>query len=860
MSQNQARIKNNSLTNASSEMRKHKLLARQESPTLNGSVPSGGSSSTRTSNLEAREITSSHSSNKDLNSQVVSTDAPDLICLSHLRWNFVFQRPQHLFTRFAQGRRVFFVEEPIFSVAPPAASVTNGSTGRVGRLDVTQHESGVWVIVPHLPEGLSEQEQCAAQQSLLNELFAEHEIHKYIFWYYTPMSLGFTRHLEPMAVVYDCMDELSAFRGAPPLLKECEAELFRRADLVFTGGQSLYEAKRNQHENVYAFPSSVEVAHFAQARTIKQDPADQANIPHPRLGFYGVIDERMDIELLEGIAEARPDWHLVMIGPVVKIDPATLPRRQNIHYLGSKDYKELPAYLSGWDLAMLPFARNESTRFISPTKTPEYLAAGKPVVSTSIRDVVRPYGQERLVRIADTVAEFVSAAEAAMKEDCKESGWLGRVDGFLEQISWDRTWASMTQLIESALATRLEKSVGSQHSSANGKSREVIDLNQPPGIVTRDFVFDYLVVGAGFSGSVIAERIATQLGKKVLVVDKRSHIGGNAYDHYDNSGILVHKYGPHIFHTNSRDVFEYLSKFTEWRSYEHRVLASVDGQLVPIPINLDTINKLYGLNLTSFQVEEFLASLAEPKEHIRTSEDVVVSKVGRELYEKFFRNYTRKQWGLDPSELDKSVIARIPTRTNRDDRYFTDTYQAMPLYGFTRMFENMLNHPNIKVMLNTDYREIQKAIPCREMIYSGPVDEFFDLRYGKLPYRSLEFKHETHNKHVFQSAPVVNYPNEQLYTRITEFKYLTGQEHVKTSIVYEFPRAEGDPYYPVPRPENAEIYKKYKALADATPGVYFVGRLATYKYYNMDQCVAQALTVYKQLSVKQRAETVVARS
>jgi UDP-galactopyranose mutase len=857
MSPNNGQLKNNNVSNgASQKIRETKPSAKQESKILEDSVLSDGASSTGTSNIETREFSSLHLSNKNFQGADASTTAPDLICLSHLRWNFVFQRPQHLLTRFAQGRRVFFIEEPIFSPDTSVPPETAKAIGGVGWLDVTRHESGVWVVVPHLREGLSEDEANAAQQVLLDAVFAEHEISQYICWYYTPMARAFTRHLEPLAVVYDCMDELSAFKGASPLLREREAELFSRADLVFTGGQSLYEAKRDQHENVYAFPSSVEVPHFVQARTFTEDPADQANIPHPRLGFYGVIDERMDLELLEGIAQARPDWHLVMIGPVVKIDPASLPRRENIHYLGGKDYKQLPAYLAGWDLAMLPFARNESTRFISPTKTPEYLAAGKPVVSTSIRDVVRPYGQERLVRIADTIAEFVAAAEAAMKEDCKESGWLDRVDTFLEQISWDRTWSSMMQLIESALGTRLERSIAALYPSTNGKIREIIDLNLPPAIVTRDFAFDYLVVGAGFSGSVIAERIATQLGKKVLVVDKRNHIGGNAYDHYDDSGILVHKYGPHIFHTNSRDVFEYLSKFTQWRSYEHRVLASVDGQLLPIPINLDTINKLYGMNLTSFQVEEFFASIAEPKDYIRTSEDVVVSKVGRELYEKFFRNYTRKQWGLDPSELDKSVISRIPTRTNRDDRYFTDTYQAMPLHGFTRMFENMLNHPNIKVMLNTDYREIQKDIPCREMVYSGPVDEFFDMRYGKLPYRSLEFKHETHNKQVFQAAPVVNYPNEHLYTRITEFKYLTGQEHVKTSVVYEFPRAEGDPYYPVPRPENAEIYKKYKALADATPGVHFVGRLATYKYYNMDQCVAQALTVYKQISAKQRVEAV----
>lgn len=810
--------KNNGISN----VRSKKMCETKRSMLDNSSPPS-----TLTTNLS--------SFNKNFKATAVSLDAPDLVCLSHLRWNFVFQRPQHLMNRCAQVKRVFFIEEPIFG------------SYEAGYLDVNRHESGVWVVVPHLSASGSEEEANAAQQVLLDELFAKHQIHNYICWYYTPIAMAFTGHLTPQAMVYDCMDELSAFKGASPALRKYEAELFRRADLVFTGGQSLYEAKRNQHSNVYAFPSSVDVAHFAQARKITEDPSDQVDIPHPRLGFFGVIDERMDIELLNGIADARPDWHLVMIGPVVKIDPAMLPQRENIHYLGSKDYQELPTYLAGWDLAIMPFAQNESTRFISPTKTPEYLAAGKPVVSTSIRDVVRPYGDSQLVQIADTVEEFVTAAEQAMEKDTPASGWLSQVDAFLEQISWDRTWASMMKLIDSAIAARNDNAIDSDR-SASGK--------QAPNIITRDFVFDYLIVGAGFSGSVIAERLASQSGKKVLVVDKRNHIGGNAYDRYDEHGILVHKYGPHIFHTNSREVFEYLSRFTQWRTYEHRVLASVNGQLVPIPINLDTINKLYGMNLNSFQVDEFYQSLAEPKEYIRTSEDVVVSKVGRELYEKFFRGYTRKQWGLDPSELDKSVIARIPTRTNRDDRYFTDTYQAMPLHGFTRMFENLLDHPNIKVMLNTDYREIEKAIPCREMVYSGPVDEFFDYRYGKLPYRSLDFKHETHNTSVFQPAPVINYPNEHLYTRVTEFKYLTGQEHSKTSIVYEFPKAEGDPYYPVPRPENQEIYKQYKALADATPGMYFVGRLATYKYYNMDQCVAQALAVYQQIASKQKVAKV----
>jgi len=361
-------------------------------------------------------------------------------------------------------------------------------------------------------------------------------------------------------------------------------------------------------------------------------------------------------------------------------------------------------------------------------------------------------------------------------------------------------------------------------------------------------MFDVLIVGAGFAGSVLAERLARVSGKKVLICDKRPHIGGNAYDYYDDAGVLIHKYGPHIFHTSSRDVFEYLSQFTEWRSYQHRVLASVDGQLVPIPINLDTINRLYGVNLTSFELEAFFASRAEKIERVRTSEDVIVSKVGRELYEKFFRNYTRKQWGLDPSELDATVTARVPVRTNRDDRYFTDTYQVMPLHGYTRMFERMLDHPNIKVLLNADYHDVMSEVKYEEMIYSGPVDSFFDYRFGKLPYRSLDFKFETHNQAIYQPAPVVNYPNEYAYTRVTEFKYLTGQEHAKTSVVYEFPKAEGDPYYPVPRPENAEIYRQYEALAAATQGVHFVGRLATYKYYNMDQVVAQALTLYSKMT------------
>ena len=359
--------------------------------------------------------------------------------------------------------------------------------------------------------------------------------------------------------------------------------------------------------------------------------------------------------------------------------------------------------------------------------------------------------------------------------------------------------------------------------------------------------FNWLIVGAGFAGSVLAERLAAERGDSVLLIDRRPHVGGNAYDRLDAAGVLIHQYGPHIFHTNSEQIFDYLSRFTRWRPYEHRVLAKVDGMLVPIPINLDTVNKLYGLNLTSEQLEGWLAARAEPVDEIRTSEDVVVSKVGRELYEKFFRGYTRKQWGVDPSQLDKSVTARVPTRTNQDDRYFGDAFQAMPAEGFTRMFERMLDHPNITKRLGVDYADLKDEGLARRIIFTGPVDEFFGHRFGKLPYRSLRFDHRTLGQEQFQPVAVVNYPMSEDYTRITEYKHLTGQKHPKTSITYEYPQAEGDAYYPIPRPENAELYKRYEALAMSMPDVWFVGRLATYRYYNMDQVVGQALATFRRI-------------
>ena len=368
-------------------------------------------------------------------------ETTDLVCFSHLRWDFVYQRPQHLLSRCAQKRRVFFIEEPIFG---------NCSM----RLDVREADPGVHVVVPQLPEGLrSEIAINAVMKEMMRQFFMERGINQYIFWYYTPMALRFTDQFNPIASVYDCMDELSAFKGADAQLPLLEKELFRQVDLVFTGGQSLYEVKRDQHPAVYAFPSSIDASHFGKARTAVNDPEDQAHIPHPRLGFFGVIDERFDIELLDKVAAKRPDWNFVIIGPVVKIDPDTLPKHANIHYLGGKKYGELPEYLAGWDIALLLFARNESTRFISPTKTPEYLAAGKPVISTSIRDVVRPYGEMKLVEITDTADEFIAAAEKILSEP-NRAEWLKKVDAYLENISWDKTWAQMSDLIDEVIQRR----------------------------------------------------------------------------------------------------------------------------------------------------------------------------------------------------------------------------------------------------------------------------------------------------------------------------------------------------------------------------------------------------------------------
>jgi UDP-galactopyranose mutase len=355
-------------------------------------------------------------------------------------------------------------------------------------------------------------------------------------------------------------------------------------------------------------------------------------------------------------------------------------------------------------------------------------------------------------------------------------------------------------------------------------------------------ILKILIVGAGFAGSVCARELA-EAGHNILVVDRRDHIAGNAFDVKDEHGILIHQYGPHIFHTNSERIYKYLSKYTEWYQYEHRVRGVVDGKEYPFPINRDTLNQLYNLDLTEEQAAEFFEKVREPKARILTSEDVVLNSVGRDLYEKFFLNYTKKQWGLDPSQLKAGVAARIPTRTNSDDRYFTDTYQAMPLNGYTVLFENLLNHPNIQVQTSTEFKDVlNEGNQFDHIVYTGPIDAFYDYKFGHLPYRSLRFEHE-HLKDTeqYQSVGTVNYPNDFDFTRITEFKHLTGQQHSSTSIVREYPTAEGDPYYPIPRDENEKLFKQYQSLANAEEKVTFVGRLAEYRYYNMDQVVGAAL-------------------
>jgi UDP-galactopyranose mutase len=360
--------------------------------------------------------------------------------------------------------------------------------------------------------------------------------------------------------------------------------------------------------------------------------------------------------------------------------------------------------------------------------------------------------------------------------------------------------------------------------------------------------YDYLIVGAGFAGSVMAERLASQLNKKVLLVEKRNHVGGNAYDELDENGILVHRYGPHIFHTNSKKVFDYLTQFTEWRPYEHKVLASLNGELYPIPINRITVNKLYGLDLiTDEEVKKFFDARREKRNPILNSEDIIVNQLGQDLFNKFFRKYTKKQWNKEPKELSPSVCGRIPVRTNDDCRYFTDKYQFMPKYGYSAMFNKILSHPNIEVVLNTDYKKINNDIKFNKMIYTGPIDYFFNYEFGNLPYRSIRFEFKSFNRKYFQEAAQINFVDDKnSYTRVVEHKYLSGQSTAKTTVSFEYSNFDGEPFYPVPSKENNNLFNKYHQRSQSLSSVFFLGRLAEYQYYNMDQVVANTLQIFQE--------------
>jgi UDP-galactopyranose mutase len=494
----------------------------------------------------------------------------------------------------------------------------------------------------------------------------------------------------------------------------------------------------------------------------------------------------------------------------------------------------------------MPFALNETTRFICPTKTPECLAAGRPVVSTPLVDVVRQYGDLEAVRLASTPVEFVAACEAALALARARGGWLREVDAALAGSSWDETFARMNH--ELARAPGMRRQALAEVQGSTGAPTPAV---RP---ASRRKPFDYLIVGAGLAGAVLAERLASQLGKRVMLIDRRLHVAGDAYDEKDASGVLMQRYGPHVFHTNSNAVAGYLSQFTRWRPYEHRVLASLsNGVLVPSPINRTTLNAVHGLDLSSDEAAAaFLAGRAEPAGKLRTLKDALIASVGRELYETFFKGYIRKQYGLAASQLDASLMAQPPARTGADDRSYTDTFQNMPADGYTRMFQNMLDQPGVDLQLGLDFDEVRSEAIYDRLIFTGPIDDYFEHRYGKLPYRSLSFRHETLDQEWWQPVAVVNYPAQSTpYTRITEHKHMTGQAIGKTTITYEYPSAEGEPHYPVPRPENLALYKRYEALARRTPNVQFVGRLATYRHCEMDQVVGQALATFRRIAERE---------
>ncbi len=676
------------------------------------------------------------------------------------------------------------------------------------------------IVVPHLPEGMTEDAREAALQRLLDAHLASIR-GPLIAWYYTPMMLPFSRHLDADLHRLRRMDELSKFQFAPAHLLELEQELIDRADVVFTGGSSLYEAKKDRHDNVHCFPSSVDRAHFAKARVRQFEPADQEDLPRPRLGFYGVIDERFDIELL-GQGRRNAPRLVVRHGRPGREDRRRRPAEAAQHPLSraARPTTQLPAYLSGWDVALMPFAMNESTEFISPTKTPEYLAGGKPVVSTPIKDVVRHYGQLEGVQIAvdaGRVRRRLREGAGAVAQAGKRLARRGRPAAVGDELGHhpgahgrpDRTTCS-----ERAPARRTGPAgSGGMSAPLRAPSTAPLRLSDRRRRLCR--LGPRRAAGEPARRARAADRPARRMSA-AMPMTSRTRPGSCTTSTGRTSSTP----------TASRSSTTCRSSPSGGRT-SIACCAVVRDQLVPIPINRTTLNELFDLDLkTDEEAADYLASRAEPVDEIQTSEDVVINAVGRELYELFFQGYTRKQWGLDPSELDKSVTARIPTRTNTDDRYFTDTFQAMPRDGYTAMFERMLDHPLIEVRTGVDFRDVQgRGRDADHIIYTGPIDEYFDLplRQAALPQPEVRSPDAGAGAVPAGRDGQLSRAEDVPYTRISEYKHLTGQELRVTTITYEYPSAEGDPYYPIPRPENQELFKRYEALADATEGVTFVG-------------------------------------
>lgn len=816
--------------------------------------------------------------------------APALICMSHLRWDFVTQRPQHLMDRFARDRRVLFWEEEI------------PTDHHLPYLEFHAFEgTAVQSIRPRIPDRWPAQARMTALAGLFDQMLGLTGIRRPVLWLYTPMMWPVVAHVDAAAVVYDCMDELSSFRFAPPALRALEGRLMEAADLVTAGGWSLWEARRGDHANIHAFPSSVETGHFAAARGALPAPADQACLPGPRLGWYGVIDERLDLGLIAALAAARPDWSIVMIGPVVKIDPASLPRAANLHWLGQKPYEALPAYLAGWDAALMPFALNEATRFISPTKTPEYLAAGCPVVSTPVRDVVRQWGDLEVVHLAAAAPAFVEACAAALAQPRGAGAPWAAADRALAQLSWDTTQRRMAELVDAAVTRRGQgpepvagqadrptrgrtpvlapiREKGQTHAqmpamvpepaaepapgpraapapdapfaqadaagvARSGGSPAVVSCPQaprPPGAPPRGRIGrpDVTVCGAGFAGAVLARQLAERSDCRVLVVDRRDHVGGIAHDEVNPQGLRVPRYGAQLLHMDVPEVVAYLSRFAEWRPCPQPAMVRWGDQTLPLPLPIDRAAPDMpgpdGPAHAAQSVAGMGAPGAAPGVHPAPSDEASC----RHLVEA----YARKRWGLEPAQLAPEALAALPFHDAPRPR-------AVPRDGYAALFAQLLDHPGIALRTGTDFHDLDGADLGRMIVYTGAIDAYFGHRLGHLPWRGMSFVHEIVPRRRVQPAGIVIHPDAATAAlHVTEHTHLTGQDHPMTAITRETPAEDGEPVYPIPSPANHALLRRYQALARAEAGVVFAGRMGSYADLSLDQVVAQALALHRRMA------------